>query len=279
MFADGFKRRYTTIPFAYSQLFGNDSQFVLFTHHHKEIEIIAMYEGEAEMYIGSSKHLLRRGDVLIVPPYCVHRGTAEPGTRYDCICFKLELIWDKEMRERLEEGRLIATRHLGSDDACTAEVNRFVKEAVNAAKAALPGWEMEAIGLMSMLMSRLKAENFFTELAAPVQENKFEKSVIKYIKEHYSEHITSTSLANALYLNNSYFCRLFKRSFNCCFSDYLLQYRIAQAKIFLNTQPISVSEVALKCGFNSFSYFSKAFKGAVGISPTEYRIRHKPIKA
>ena len=36
---------------------------------------------------------------------------------------------------------------------------------------------------------------------------------------------------------------------------------------------MQVSEVALRTGFGSFSYFSKVFKRDVGQSPTEYRRR------
>ena len=271
MFADGFKTRYTTIPFAYSQLTGSENTFLLFTHHHRELEIIALYEGEADFYIGSTLHKLKKGDVLIIPPYCVHRAVAPAGTYYDCICFNIDLLWDKEMKAWLEKGKLAVNRHLTDTDDYTAEISGYVKAAVNANKRGAPGWEMEVIGLLSIIFARLKGKEFFVEINDPERENKFEKNVIEYIKEHFCEQITSTSVANALYINNSYFCRLFKQSFNCCFSDYLLTYRIAKAKLYLNSTDMSISDVALKTGFNSFSYFSKAFKNETGKTPSEYR--------
>lgn len=34
---------------------------------------------------------------------------------------------------------------------------------------------------------------------------------------------------------------------------------------------MSISEVAMKCGFNNLQHFSTAFKGAFGVSPRTYR--------
>lgn len=271
MFADGYKGRYTTIPFAFSKFKAISSDYSLFVHHHKEIEIIAMFDGEADFYIGSVLHHLKKGDVLIIPPYCVHRAFVPAGTSYDCICFDLSLLWDAEMKEGLESGLLGVDGHLSEREGYTPEVNRYARESIKACEEAAPGWEMQVIGLLSLMFARLRSESFFVKVDIPFRESKFEISVIRYVNDHFSEQITSTTAARELYINNSYFCRLFKKHFGCCFSDYLVEYRIGRAKLYLNTTSLSVSEIALKTGFQSFSYFSKAFGDSVGVSPTKYR--------
>ena len=72
-------------------------------------------------------------------------------------------------------------------------------------------------------------------------------------------------------MNNSYFCRLFKKHFHCNFSDFINNYRIEKAKLFLEDTSLPISDIAIKCGFNSFSYFCKIFKLSVGLSPSAYR--------
>ena len=37
----------------------------------------------------------------------------------------------------------------------------------------------------------------------------------------------------------------------------------------------NLNQIALQCGFNSYSYFCKVFKSEKGITPTEYRKRCK----
>ena len=57
------------------------------------------------------------------------------------------------------------------------------------------------------------------------------------------------------------------------------KYRIERSKMLLNMTEDSISDVALKCGFNGFSYFSKIFKETVGKSPSQYRKNKKAKKA
>ena len=269
MFADGFKGKYKTIPFAFYKLKPRASKGGLFTHHHREVEIIAIYQGGADFYTDSDLHKMKTGDVLVIPPYCVHRAVLPADTAYDCVCLDLSMLWDRDLQDGLETGRLTVIDHLSAEHPFTEELNGYVRQSIRACEGEAPGWEME----VSIFFGRLKREGLIVDAEAFSKENEFEKRVIDYINDHYHEQISSTSVANALYINNSYFCRLFKRSFGCCFSDFLLGHRVNRAKLLLNSTRMQVSEVALRTGFGSFSYFSKVFKRDVGQSPTEYRRR------
>jgi AraC-like DNA-binding protein len=46
---------------------------------------------------------------------------------------------------------------------------------------------------------------------------------------------------------------------------------VAQARKLLDRDHLSVTEVALACGFSDSSYFGRVFLKEVGLSPTEYR--------
>ena len=96
---------------------------------------------------------------------------------------------------------------------------------------------------------------------------------MEYVAERYGEAITSRTLADHLYMSGAYFCRRFKRGFGCSFSDFLLAYRVEKAKLLLAADPRPISEIALACGFHSFSYFGKVFRARVGVTPTAYRRR------
>lgn len=271
MFADEFKSRYTTIPFAYYKHKARAVEIPLFTHHHKELELIAIYDGEADFYIDSTCYSLKTGEVLVIPPYCIHRAIVSPGTSYDCICFDLSILWDNALRRELEEGTLTVKRYLSHDCPYTPDMHRCVRNAIRACEENAPGWEMDAIGNLSILFGQLKRDGFFVRADTKTAEHNFDKTVTEYVTEHFAEPITSSTVARELYINNSYFCRLFKKRFGTCFADYLLEYRIERAKFYINNTNDSISEIALKTGFNSFSYFSKVFKRFVGMTPSEFK--------
>ena len=94
---------------------------------------------------------------------------------------------------------------------------------------------------------------------------------MKYIIANYFNKISSRDAANEIYMDCSSFCRLFKKTFGCCFTNYLLAYRLEKAKVYLSNTCLPVTEIAFKVGFNDCSYFCKAFKESMGISPLSYR--------
>ena len=151
-------------------------------------------------------------------------------------------------------------------------INPCARAAFAAYEEQANGWELEAQGQLLLLFSALKRCGLLSAAGARGRGNDFCTRVIKYISHHYSEAITSATLAAQLYMSPAYFCRLFKKNFGARFADYLAAYRIEKAKALL-TAGLSVSEVATRIGFQSFSYFSKTFHKLCGYTPSEYKSR------
>ncbi len=271
MFQDGFKSSYTTIPFAFYLQPEENLELHLPTHHHKEVELIAMISGEVDFYIENVGHRLRAGDVLVIPPYCMHRADLVPNTSYDCVCFDLSLLWDKELRRELESGKLTVAGPLSSAQEYTPLMNRCVRDSIAARQQHKPGWEMDVIGNLSLMFGRLKEDSFFVKSEEEAVMHQFLRNVFEYVLDHFHEPITSRDAARALHINHSYFCRLFRKSFGCCFTEYLINFRLEKAKLLLKNSTLPISDIALKTGFCSFSYFSKMFKATLGVTPSQYR--------
>ena len=53
--------------------------------------------------------------------------------------------------------------------------------------------------------------------------------------------------------------------------DYLIAYRVRTARKLLETTDRAITEIALACGFNSNSYFTKIFHRSCGKTPNTYR--------
>lgn len=51
---------------------------------------------------------------------------------------------------------------------------------------------------------------------------------------------------------------------------YVMEFRMSRASRLIETSDLSLAEVALECGYNSFSYFSQAFKRYYNILPSQY---------
>ena len=101
----------------------------------------------------------------------------------------------------------------------------------------------------------------------------------KFIHEHYAEKISLSQIAKLVYLNPVYFSMLFKRETGSNFNSYVQEYRIVISKRLLQKIDLPISDVADGVGIPDTSYFSRLFKKAVGISPTEYRRIHAASNA
>ena len=68
-----------------------------------------------------------------------------------------------------------------------------------------------------------------------------------------------------------YFRREFKKYFSETPIEYIKRKRIELACNLISTELYSVTDVAIRSGFDSISYFSSEFKRMTGISPKKYR--------
>jgi YesN/AraC family two-component response regulator len=93
-----------------------------------------------------------------------------------------------------------------------------------------------------------------------------------FIHEHYQEDISRGAIAQELCVNEQYLSRCFKNELGIGPMAYLSRYRMDQAKkLLLTRDDLSITQVAMKVGLSSQSYFSRLFQQETGISPTEFR--------
>ncbi len=96
-------------------------------------------------------------------------------------------------------------------------------------------------------------------------------AVEQMIRENPAEELDLKTLAAKANLSPVYFHRIFTEYFGKTPSRYVLDCRIAAAKLKLVTEDGSMAEIAAACGFSSQAYFNCKFKDAVGMTPLQYR--------
>lgn len=100
------------------------------------------------------------------------------------------------------------------------------------------------------------------------------KDAIRYIEEHYADHIALEDLADAISISKSECCRCFRRTLQLTPIEYLMKYRIFKAANMIQSDDPaarSISDLAFAVGFNNASYFNKVFKQFLKCTPSEYR--------
>ena len=103
------------------------------------------------------------------------------------------------------------------------------------------------------------------------QEEKTIQSITRYLQEHLSEEISLAVLADEFHLNPQYISQLFKNEIGVNFLAYLTNIRMERAKKLLLTTDLSVADISEQSGYGDYRVFTKGFKKAEGVTPSQYR--------
>ena len=96
-------------------------------------------------------------------------------------------------------------------------------------------------------------------------------TVKAYIESHLSEELDRDTLAAMVYLNADYLSHLFKRDTGSSLINYIIDRRIAHSKELLAKGEMSIRDIAITCGFQNISYFSRQFKKSTGMTPRQFK--------
>ncbi len=108
----------------------------------------------------------------------------------------------------------------------------------------------------------------------PTADSLYEQ-IVRYLKQHRGERVTSQDLCAAFYCSRSQIAHLFKKNAGCSIPEYLNALRVEDAKHLLAHADLDIATVASAVGFSDRQYFSTVFRQSVGVSPREYRRQHK----
>lgn len=97
------------------------------------------------------------------------------------------------------------------------------------------------------------------------------KRALELLEDNLSQTPTLGDLARALKLHPTSFCRAFKQSTGLTPHRYLLLCRVNRAKEMMKTSDLTMTEIALDCGFNGSSQFSVVFKRIEGVPPRSFK--------
>jgi len=95
--------------------------------------------------------------------------------------------------------------------------------------------------------------------------------ITRYVDANLTERLSTLQLAALVRLSASHFCRAFKADLRYSPHEYIIQRRIARAKMLMRETGITLAQVALECGLADQAHLSRLFRRRVGISPSAWR--------
>ena len=96
-------------------------------------------------------------------------------------------------------------------------------------------------------------------------------SLSEIMEANFCYNLSLEDFARLSHRSLSTFKRDFRKYYNQSPSKWLLRKRLQYAAVLLQNPALNVSQVALDCGFEDLSHFSRVFKESFGKSPAIYR--------
>lgn len=95
--------------------------------------------------------------------------------------------------------------------------------------------------------------------------------IIKYIQQNYDTNLDTKILCEVGSVSRTTCFRLFNQYTGDTPLEYIQKFRLHMATNYLTNTKLSISEIALKCGFAHQSHFTNKFKEYYKITPLQYR--------
>jgi AraC-like DNA-binding protein/mannose-6-phosphate isomerase-like protein (cupin superfamily) len=256
--------------------------FFIERHWHHSIEILYIKKGNYRIELNMETLLLEEGDICIVNSGVLHEIEGlQRLTQHNVIVFDpciLAFSYEDEFQKQLIKPLLLHQTALpqllrpgesGYDKMLESykEIVRLISE---------ERWylhtKLEILKMIEILEDNQKIlwlSN--TENAKEKEKIDIYKKIVSYMEANYMEKITLQELAEQISCNKQTLCLLFQEIAAVSPIQYLIGYRINQAKKMLTDSTRTILETSMDCGFENVSYFIRQFKRRTGMTPTEYR--------
>lgn len=242
--------------------------FSLYPHIHREFEFLVVTKGSGVLYVEDEKFNLKEGEGVFINSEQLHIGikTDENEAEFFAVVFAPEIFGDfgtdtvvQKYVVPVMEKRIIPK----------VKIEKSVVEKL----CELRGCDGE-LKIKSLIFDVWNECVLGAERRSGERETKSVeeiKKVIEYIGKNFEKEITLESLAKCVNMSRGYLCREFKKVVHMTPFEYLTQLRIEKGCEMLKSRDLPICEIAERCGFNSFSYFTKVFRERMGCPPKKYR--------
>lgn len=257
-------------------------------HIHEYIEILYAQSGHFCILLNSREYTFSTGDMVLINSNEIHNVLAldEGLNQYICIKFEPEVLYTSRSLLEIKYLMPFILKESTHQKVFTeAEMKPTILPSLlqhihKEYREARYGFELairaDILSLFLFILRNWHAQNIDLNLDVLVNKEmeKQLKKVFDYLEENYQDKLTAREMAKYCHMSYSYFSRMFKKIMKKSFKEYLAYMRITKAEKLLISTDYTITEIALRTGFATSSYFISQFKELKGISPKQYRLNY-----
>ncbi|WP_053377366.1 AraC family transcriptional regulator [Paenibacillus sp. FJAT-27812] len=252
-------------------------------HHHDVLELSLVVSGTGTEFINGSPHKLQPRTVTFLRPHDMHEIFCDDtGVEVICCMFDISLLFGSTMEA--EFGTIILGTNDGSTSYVDLDPHSYAEMRACLEKMRLE-FQEDKLAKNSYIRSKLiealiiyfrahQSRNNLAPTSSNYRNKKLIWNVIQYVNTHYINDLSLEILSTQFDTSVSAISLAFKEVMGTTFLQYLHSLRIRRATGLLLNTSMSILDVSLEAGFQSFRTFSRVFMKIEGISPREYRLKY-----
>ena len=263
---------------------GLDDNLLLNAHAHFEYQMILVAGGAANFFINHQQYQIREKSLIFISRLERHSFVPleTPYRRY-IVSMSGELILSHIKDEELISIFLQRPKefchviHL-SDEAYDTILPFFVRLAEESSSRSAFYISKSAAVIVEILIELYRSNPQFFPLRSHQNISDTVINAQRYINDHYDRQITLQEIADANFVSRHSLSGAFKDIVGSTFKDYLVMFRITEAKKLLITTDDSVEKIAEKVGYQNVNNFVRIFKSRESMTPLKYRKQYQPSR-
>ncbi|WP_400194908.1 helix-turn-helix domain-containing protein [Lysinibacillus telephonicus] len=247
-------------------------------HWHDEIQFVLIVKGEAIFQVNEDWILVKEGDGLFINSGCLHmaQDKEQSGCVYICLNISPYFVVSQELYTTYVKPYIQATNlpylYIDANEIWAKNILDAILKIYQLIEQKSQYYEIDITIQLALIWKNLIDNGFKLEyVQTEILKSQRMKQMLSWIHEHYAEKILLEDIARAGQLSRSECCRYFKRFLKCTPLNYVIDYRIQKSLSLLQQDDCNITEVAYQVGFNSTSYFIKAFRDSMNMTPLAYK--------
>lgn len=252
--------------------YDHDWPSVLHTHHFTELFYVL--NGEGHFLIEDKKIPVKADDLVIINPNVIHTEQCDTKNKLEYIVLGisgLQFVSKKEAH---------CDYSIHNFKSNKKEIIFILQTIIREAQKKDDNFHEICQSLLDVLLMYLMRKTETTVSSDTSKKASREcRFIEQYIDEHFSEDISLETLSSLTYMNKYYLVHAFKNYKGVSPINYLIDKRIQEAKLLLETTNYSIAKIAQHVGFSSQSYFSQIFRKETNLSPIQYKKQYDRLAA